>query len=220
MTVLLPKAVLPLDMSILQHAASATPWTCLSIAACAAPGRVCSTADRYCPWACSFYSTSSACAMHRHGQDYFWSTEDYFVKLFGLFCFFAAQICSVSSFRMALPWTSEFPGNDQFLPQNNWVHFESILRNFFGTKFLWQPLYAVLGVARPQPQFPHSCVCERFMYIFPGLVHIFPAAEFIGRLIMGYIKRAQTHECGMWLHNFFSGNFCSNFWYWFFAVQL
>jgi hypothetical protein len=22
----------------------------------------------------------------------------------------------------------------------------------------------VLGIARPQPQFPHSCVCERFIY--------------------------------------------------------
>jgi hypothetical protein len=36
-----------------------------------------------------------------------------------------------------------------------------------------------LGIAQPQSQFPHSCVCERFQYsvIFPGSVHIFPAAE-------------------------------------------
>ncbi len=35
------------------------------------------------------------------------------------------------------------------------------------------------GIARPQSQFPHSCVCERF-YIFPGSVHIFSCSR-IGR---------------------------------------
>jgi hypothetical protein len=34
-----------------------------------------------------------------------------------------------------------------------------------------------LGIARPQPQFPHSCVCERFIYSQPGSVYIFPPAE-------------------------------------------
>jgi hypothetical protein len=25
-------------------------------------------------------------------------------------------------------------------------------------------MFPFLGIARPQPQFPHSCVCERFIY--------------------------------------------------------
>ncbi len=29
------------------------------------------------------------------------------------------------------------------------------------------------GIARPQSQFPHSCICERFIHILPGSVHIF-----------------------------------------------
>jgi hypothetical protein len=33
-----------------------------------------------------------------------------------------------------------------------------------------------LGIARTQSRFPHSCVCELFIYI-PRIVHIFPAAE-------------------------------------------
>ena len=33
-----------------------------------------------------------------------------------------------------------------------------------------------LGIARPRSQFPHSWVCERFMYS-QGSVHILPAAE-------------------------------------------
>ncbi len=35
--------------------------------------------------------------------------------------------------------------------------------------------FLFLGIARPQSQFPHSYVCERFIY-FPGSAHIFPAA--------------------------------------------
>jgi hypothetical protein len=49
-----------------------------------------------------------------------------------------------------------------------------------------------LGIARPQPQFPHSCVCERFIYS-----HIFPPAEMADPL-REYIIRSQTHECGNW----------------------
>jgi hypothetical protein len=45
-----------------------------------------------------------------------------------------------------------------------------------------------------QSQFPHSCVCERFIHTFPGLVHIFPAAEEADR-VWEYINRSQTHEC-------------------------
>jgi hypothetical protein len=51
-----------------------------------------------------------------------------------------------------------------------------------------------LGIARPQPQFPHSCV---FIYIFPGSVYIFPPAEQADPS-WEYIIRSQTHECGNW----------------------
>ncbi len=34
------------------------------------------------------------------------------------------------------------------------------------------------GIARPESQFSHSCVCERFIHLFPGPVHIYPAAEY------------------------------------------
>ncbi len=53
------------------------------------------------------------------------------------------------------------------------------------------------GLARPQSQFPHSCVCERF--IFPGLIHIFSCRR-ICKLIVGIycINHSQTHECGNW----------------------
>ncbi len=33
-----------------------------------------------------------------------------------------------------------------------------------------------LGIARPQPQFPHSCVCDRFIYPQDPSTY-FPAAE-------------------------------------------
>ncbi len=49
-----------------------------------------------------------------------------------------------------------------------------------------------LGIARPQSQFPHSCVCERIIYSY-----IFPPAEQADPLLE-YIIRSQTHECGNW----------------------
>jgi hypothetical protein len=33
------------------------------------------------------------------------------------------------------------------------------------------------GIALPQSQFPHPCVCERFIYSQDCMVNIFPAAE-------------------------------------------
>jgi len=38
-------------------------------------------------------------------------------------------------------------------------------------------------------------VCERFIYVFPGLVYIFSCSR-IGRMIVGYINRSQEHEFG------------------------
>jgi hypothetical protein len=70
-----------------------------------------------------------------------------------------------------------------------------------------------LGIARPQPQFLHSCVCERFD-IFPGSVHIFPQAE-TAAPSWEYIIRSQTHECGngwgLRPRYSFSGNICFEF---------
>ncbi len=56
-------------------------------------------------------------------------------------------------------------------------------------------------------------MCLWAIYIFPGLVLIFPAAE--------YINSSQTHECGNWDCGRaipFLGIFVSNFRYWLFAV--
>ncbi len=52
------------------------------------------------------------------------------------------------------------------------------------------------GMARHQSQFPHSCICERFLYSQDRSTH-FPAAE-QGRPILVYINPSQTHKCGNW----------------------
>ena len=56
------------------------------------------------------------------------------------------------------------------------------------------------GIARPQSQFTHSCVCERFIYshnrVLPILLqeNIWPD---LGNTV--YFKnRSHTHECGNW----------------------
>ncbi len=78
-----------------------------------------------------------------------------------------------------------------------------------------------LGIARPQPQFPHSGVCERFIYsqdrstLFPPAEKADPSWE--------YIIRSQTHECGNWDWGPdipFLGIFVSNFQHFDFAVWL
>ncbi len=70
-------------------------------------------------------------------------------------------------------------------------------------------------IARKQSQFPHSCVCEQFLYS-----HIFSAADKAYRS-WDYINRLQTHECGNWDWGRaipFLGIFVSNFRYCVFAV--
>ncbi len=44
-----------------------------------------------------------------------------------------------SSVNLGMPW------NEHFLPRNNGSHFKSILQNFFGTKFRYQPYQQVVS---------------------------------------------------------------------------
>ncbi len=52
------------------------------------------------------------------------------------------------------------------------------------------------GIARPQSQFPHSCVCERFMYSHDRSAYS-TTGKYVDRS-WEYINRSQTHECGNW----------------------
>jgi hypothetical protein len=52
------------------------------------------------------------------------------------------------------------------------------------------------GIVWPQSQFPHSCVCEQFIYS-----HDRSAYSAAGKNVDWsgeYINRSQTHECGNW----------------------
>ncbi len=50
------------------------------------------------------------------------------------------------------------------------------------------------GMVRPQSQFPHSCVCERFTYSHDRSAYS-AAGKYVDRS-WEYINRSQTHECG------------------------
>ncbi len=70
-----------------------------------------------------------------------------------------------------------------------------------------------LGIARPQPQFPHSCVYERFIYSQDQSTYFFQQNS--------QTHRSQTHECGNWdwgPDTPFLGIFVSNFRHFVFAV--
>ncbi len=78
-----------------------------------------------------------------------------------------------------------------------------------GKSYLWIPF---LGIARRHSQFPHSCVCERFLFIPRIGPHI--SCRGIGRSIMGMYKSfADTWmwKLGLWPRNSFSGNICFQF---------
>ncbi len=85
------------------------------------------------------------------------------------------------------------------------------------------PIYVFLcwELRGHSPNF-HIHVSVSDLYIPAGSVHIFSCSR-IGRSIVGIYKSlTQTHECGNWdcgCANSFSGNFVSNFRYWFFAVS-
>ncbi len=64
------------------------------------------------------------------------------------------------------------------------------------------------GTAWPQSQFPHSFVCERFMYIFPQSVCLFCCRKICGRILGIYNLLTDTSmwRLGRRPRNSFSGN--------------
>jgi hypothetical protein len=48
------------------------------------------------------------------------------------------------------------------------------------------------GVAQPQSQFPHACVCERSTYIFPRSVHLFFCSRIERRMRRLYKSLTET----------------------------
>jgi hypothetical protein len=52
------------------------------------------------------------------------------------------------------------------------------------------------GIARPQFQFPHSCVCEQFIYSQDRSAYS-AAGKYVDRT-WEYINRTHIHECGNW----------------------
>ncbi len=76
---------------------------------------------------------SEACLGQKHAVNFVcWSR---------IFCkpIFFMSFRSVPNFEIDSS-VKRMPRNDHFLPRNNGNHFESVLRNFFGTKFRCQPL--------------------------------------------------------------------------------
>ncbi len=78
--------------------------------------------------------------------------------------------------------------------------------------------YSQRETARP---IPYSCICERFILIFPWSVHLFSCSR-IGRPLVEKISRSQKHECRKrdWGRAAsFLGIFVSNFRYTVFAMN-
>ncbi len=53
------------------------------------------------------------------------------------------------------------------------------------------------GIAGPQSQFPHSCVCERLIYSHDGSAYSAAGRKYVDRS-WKYINRSQAHEYGNW----------------------
>ncbi len=69
-----------------------------------------------------------------------------------------------------------------------WLHCkDKILKNF-------ETNIPRKGISGPQSQFPHSYVCERFIYSHDRSAYS-AAGKYVDRS-WGYINRSQTHECG------------------------
>jgi hypothetical protein len=88
--------------------------------------------------------------------------------------------------------------------------------------FIWYPLQRKShlciprkGIARPQSQFPHSCVCEQFIYSQDqSTIYIFSCR--VGRPILGMFKSfidtwMFNWKLGLRLRYSFSGNICFKF---------
>ncbi len=56
--------------------------------------------------------------------------------------------------------------------------------------------YSQKGIAQPQSQFPHSCVCKQFIYSHDRSAYS-SSGKYVDRS-WEYINRSQTHECGNW----------------------
>jgi hypothetical protein len=81
-------------------------------------------------------------------------------------------------------------------------------------------MYSFFGIARLQSQFPHSCVCERFIYSQDQSTYFLQLNRQIDHGTI-CINRSQTHDCGNWdcgLAIPFLGIFVSSFRYCFLAV--
>ncbi len=82
-----------------------------------------------------------------------------------------------------------------------WVYFK-FLPTLQRKSYLCVPF---LGIAWPQSQYPHSCVCERFIYSQDQSTY-FPAAEQTDRS-WKYINLSQTYKCRDWeTEHYTSGN--------------
>ena len=82
-------------------------------------------------------------------------------------------------------------------PKKNIVFDEALCRRRLSTRQRKFPLcIPFLGIARPQSQFLHSCICDRFIY-FQHRSFCFAAAKYVDRS-WEYISCSQTHECRNW----------------------
>ncbi len=75
----------------------------------------------------------------------------------------------------------------------------SYIWNNFTAKTQYQKLETKIprkGIVRPQSQFPHSWICERFIYSHNRSGYS-AAGKYVDQS-WEYIKRSQTHECGNW----------------------
>jgi hypothetical protein len=105
------------------------------------------------------------------------------------------------------PWTSKrYVINIAFYRSLYVICLRWSITRRIAAKYIWYTLQRkshlcipFLEIARPQSQCPHACVCERFICIFKGSVHIYSCSRIgIPVPMMGFIYKSQTHESGHW----------------------
>ena len=135
--------------------------------------------------------------------------------LFLCFCFEYYDIAKVQN--ISLPCMATYSCNIRLLQVLAFCYINIILYHALQRNFdLCIPRK---GIARPQSQFPHLCVCERSIYYHVRTIY-FPAAVLADRS-GEYINRSQKYECWNWDCSRavpFLGTFVSNFRYCVFAV--